>query len=916
MYYNLEKKRKKSASKIIFTVLRQITYTKLFIKYSSGNYSYDKISINNLVFNESSRIVSRFKDFLIYDDDTEFLRRLYPLKESRPRLKKILTFYETYSKIFPNYLVLKENKFLYRNIRKKQKMIDAFNEIRREEEENRKKIKQINKEDDNNKLFTSKIREDIKCYQNENSFKSYFKNSFETEDCNQNSISISISLLNRKQFQDFCNDENKNNQKHLMESFITTEMNGSLACIVNTLNDNKIYVKDLSQILKVNTKQIEEKKNEKKIGTTNKKNDNKKKLDKNKHSITNTNRLNNRKQQLFKQSNLNNINKIKKVKDFSKYILTPEKKIELDKNLLTSSNGVSNKSRKNKHIATSSSVLNTNNTNNQDKNRVTTYNSSINTIINSNNNFLIIKNINSNKSIKKNHESKEPNIELKKHFYKTNSNFNKNNLKNTKNNNIIKEKSAKISIDKNNDKKKSSNKLIKHIKRKFASKDFSSKNNNLYTQFRRNLYPKNNFVTKGRVKSQEIYIYDENNYKGKTYKNKFLYENNPNLITADTKSNELENKKKLNEDKITINVRDIIKKENLKDYNTNIFLTNKKPKETITNFNLLTEIKTDSKNLNIHNIIDNKIVNKENITANIITNITKNNSKKNTDNKNTCKQKTERVIKKKFVKQYQKIKTKQEINRINKKTRTKNKLNSIDNCTKNKIRKIRKNKHEYLLKSSDNVFDSSNTLDKKNKYNSISASSSSLIKKIMEKKLTCNFSDIHMKSCQRKIFQLKSQMDHINTLNLNNTHTKNFKCVSQKQVKQKEYKSFLLKNRLKKSHDLKQETLKILSLKILEKINKRHPKRFKGSTDNSTSKLNTNIIDEKEYENWYKTPVVKNKKIEIYKQYFTNRSSMHIYENEIKSARNKKLEANMTIKVNRKMIGKKNNTTNRKINNK
>ena len=128
-------KPKKSSREAIFTVLRQISHSKLFKKYSSGNFSFDKISINNLVFNETCLVVARFKDFLIYDDNTEFLRRYYPPEDSNQRLKRILTFYETYSKIFPNYLVLKENKYLYRNIRKKQKMIDAINEIKREEKE-------------------------------------------------------------------------------------------------------------------------------------------------------------------------------------------------------------------------------------------------------------------------------------------------------------------------------------------------------------------------------------------------------------------------------------------------------------------------------------------------------------------------------------------------------------------------------------------------------------------------------------------------------------------------------------------------------------------------------------------------------------------------------------------------------------
>ena len=63
-----------SSKKTLFRVLRQISYTKLFKKYSSGNFNYNKILANYLVFNDSCRIVARFKDYLILDDNTEFLR--------------------------------------------------------------------------------------------------------------------------------------------------------------------------------------------------------------------------------------------------------------------------------------------------------------------------------------------------------------------------------------------------------------------------------------------------------------------------------------------------------------------------------------------------------------------------------------------------------------------------------------------------------------------------------------------------------------------------------------------------------------------------------------------------------------------------------------------------------------------------
>ena len=106
----------------------KIIHNNLLLHYSKFEYSYSCLCINNLMFNEHCQVVARFKDFLILDDMTEFLRRFYTKKELKKRLIKIFNFYESYSKIFPNYMILPESIYLYRNIRRKQKMIDAFNQ--------------------------------------------------------------------------------------------------------------------------------------------------------------------------------------------------------------------------------------------------------------------------------------------------------------------------------------------------------------------------------------------------------------------------------------------------------------------------------------------------------------------------------------------------------------------------------------------------------------------------------------------------------------------------------------------------------------------------------------------------------------------------------------------------------------------
>ena len=130
-------------------------------KYNSFENSYTLVCINNLIYTETCHIVARFKDFLYYDDDTEFLNKFFHKNDQKKILTKVFNFYSKYCKVFPNYMILPENKFLYRNLRKKQKLIDQFNEIKKEEEENRKHLKlKKNKNNENNYIIFGKKEQD------------------------------------------------------------------------------------------------------------------------------------------------------------------------------------------------------------------------------------------------------------------------------------------------------------------------------------------------------------------------------------------------------------------------------------------------------------------------------------------------------------------------------------------------------------------------------------------------------------------------------------------------------------------------------------------------------------------------------------------------------------------------------------
>ena len=114
----------------------QYAYHKLLLKYYSIPLIYEINIINNIIYNEKSHIVATFKDYLILDDNSEFLKRYYKLYESNSRLPRFYEYYNTYSKIYPNYTSILEGKYIYRNIQKKQRMIDIQEQIEIENKHN------------------------------------------------------------------------------------------------------------------------------------------------------------------------------------------------------------------------------------------------------------------------------------------------------------------------------------------------------------------------------------------------------------------------------------------------------------------------------------------------------------------------------------------------------------------------------------------------------------------------------------------------------------------------------------------------------------------------------------------------------------------------------------------------------------
>ena len=125
---------------------KKFIHDKLYSKYSSENI-YDLYSINNILYNNKSLIVAKFKDFLLYEDLCEFLKRFYRLEEIGPRLKKLYNYFHKYMLIQPNYCLLTECKFMISNIFRKQIVMDK-------ERKKKRKKKLINNKEKEDKLIS------------------------------------------------------------------------------------------------------------------------------------------------------------------------------------------------------------------------------------------------------------------------------------------------------------------------------------------------------------------------------------------------------------------------------------------------------------------------------------------------------------------------------------------------------------------------------------------------------------------------------------------------------------------------------------------------------------------------------------------------------------------------------------------
>ena len=208
---------------------KRINLNRLVIaeKYTKKSSFFLKV-INDIIFNEKAQIVAHFKDHLILDDTSEFLKRFYNKSEILLRLNKIFGFYDSYSKIFPNYTKVKESKYLYKNIQKKQKMIDNLNDAKK----SKTKLDKVS----NEKLFDSKIYNSILNQTNQ----SIKNNNESNKETNYQYLETNMSFENL-----IKNIQEAENRYTIDVESSLSKQNPNVKLISNKINDkSKIFIKD------------------------------------------------------------------------------------------------------------------------------------------------------------------------------------------------------------------------------------------------------------------------------------------------------------------------------------------------------------------------------------------------------------------------------------------------------------------------------------------------------------------------------------------------------------------------------------------------------------------------------------------------------------------------------------------------
>ena len=299
MSYKREKNNKITPKYIMRKILRTHDTT---IK------KYNILNINAIIFDQKNHKVATFKNYLIWDETSEFFKRYYKLYESVDRIPKISEYYEEYTLFAPVYFGLDSLILIIMNkwTKKKKKYLEYLED--KEDEDSKSKIKRkdfkplLNCELFNEKTLEqksmmsnytkSKTTLDLSKYDFYNDNLNY-KNFDEVNDKNllkefkqesSSPIREKKATKSKKRTNDLNEFLKKNNfnEKSISFSDIINDLSSNYSIILNSNNNDKI--KDIN---KDKDKKKSKSKKDKKSLTINIESGNNKKVDNIKHKNKN-----------------------------------------------------------------------------------------------------------------------------------------------------------------------------------------------------------------------------------------------------------------------------------------------------------------------------------------------------------------------------------------------------------------------------------------------------------------------------------------------------------------------------------------------------------------------------------------------------------------------------------------------------
>jgi len=157
---SISKKSKKNKNIPLYTYKDTLknAYKKLnknLRKYNFFQKKYNVQKINEIIFDKRKRLVSVFKDYLLWNETSDFLKEYHHISDSITLIPNMSEYYENYTLLFPEYGPLEDViKFMKKNMKKKKVLLEKY------EDNNNERESMIQFEGDNTSLKAMKNNND------------------------------------------------------------------------------------------------------------------------------------------------------------------------------------------------------------------------------------------------------------------------------------------------------------------------------------------------------------------------------------------------------------------------------------------------------------------------------------------------------------------------------------------------------------------------------------------------------------------------------------------------------------------------------------------------------------------------------------------------------------------------------------